>query len=55
MGNLKTTITAAVGAIAVLLGAFGIVTMSTEIQVAIVTLTVLFVGLFAADAKTKSQ
>ena len=47
--NWKTTLTAIIGAIAALVAAFGI-HVSSEVQLAIVTITVFVIGLFAKDA-----
>jgi len=47
--NLKTTISGAVGVLAVLLNTFGIVELSTETQLAIVTVSLGLVGYFSRD------
>lgn len=46
----KTTLTAIIGAIAVVAANFGF-ELSAEQQVAIVTVVLLIIGLFAADSK----
>jgi len=47
--NWRTTLAAIVGAIASLLAIFG-VSVPTEVQLAIVTVTVFLIGVFAKDA-----
>lgn len=54
MNNWKTTLTAIVGAIAAIVAAFGI-QVSTEVQIAIVTLTMFLIGIFAGDAKNNTN
>lgn len=49
MKNWKTTVTAIVGAIASLVGHFGF-DINTEAQMAIVTVTMLIIGLLAKDS-----
>jgi hypothetical protein len=49
MKDPKTTITAIVTLLAVIVGKFGF-EVSTEIQLAIVTIGMFFVGLFAKDS-----
>lgn len=52
--NWKTTLTAIVGAIAAIVAAFGI-QVSTEVQIAIVTVAMFLIGLFAGDADQNSK
>jgi fatty acid desaturase len=54
MRNWKTTLTAVIGAGAALAGGFGF-HVPAEVQVAIVTVTVFFVGLFSADAQSDAE
>jgi len=49
--NWKTTISAVVGAIAMILNALGVIELSTEFQMAIVTVVLTLIGFFSADAK----
>lgn len=51
MKNWKTTLGAIIGGLATILNVLGIVEISTEVQMAIVTLGLFIVGLFAGDAK----
>lgn len=51
MKNWKTTLSAIIGALAVLLNTLGIVEMSTDVQLAIVSLAMFFVGLFSKDSE----
>lgn len=46
--NWKTTLTAIIGAIAAVVAAFGI-QVTTEVQLALVTVIVFFIGIFAKD------
>lgn len=52
--NWRTTLTAIVGAIAAIVAAFGI-QVSTEVQIAIVTVAMFFIGLFAGDAQNSDS
>lgn len=54
LSNWRTTLTAIVGAFAAIVAAFGI-HVSTEVQVAIVTVTMFFIGLFAGDGTDGDQ
>lgn len=47
--NLKTTLTAIIGAAAMLVAMFGI-QVSTEVQISLVTVILFFLGLFAKDS-----
>jgi uncharacterized membrane protein YiaA len=49
----KTTLTALVTFAATMLAQFKVITLTADQQVAIVTVGLLIVGLFAADAKKK--
>ena len=49
--NWKTTLGAIVGAIAYVLNATGVVQLTAEIQMAVVTVALFIIGLFSADAK----
>lgn len=51
MKNWKTTIGAIIGGLATILNVLGIVEISADVQMAIVTLGLFIVGLFAGDAK----
>lgn len=51
MKNWKTTLGAIIGGLATILNVLGIVEIGTEVQMAIVTLGLFIVGLFAGDAK----
>lgn len=51
MKNWKTTLGAIVGGIATVLNVLGIIEISAEIQMALVTIGLFIVGLFAGDAK----
>jgi hypothetical protein len=56
MKNWKTTLGAIIGGLATILNVLGIVDISAEVQMAIVTLGLFIVGLFAGDAqKTESS
>jgi len=46
--NWKTTLTAIIGAIAAVVAAFGI-QVTTEVQLAIVTVVMFLIGIFAKD------
>ena len=48
--NWKTTVTAVIGAIAMVLNATGIIELSTEFQMAVVTVIMTVIGFLAADA-----
>lgn len=48
----KTTITALVGGIATLLSIFHVITLPIEAQAAIITMTIILIGLFAKDGST---
>lgn len=51
MKNWKTTLGAIIGGLATILNVLGIVDISADVQMAIVTLGLFIVGLFAGDAK----
>ena len=56
MKNWKTTLGAIIGGLATILNVLGVVDISAEVQMAIVTLGLFIVGLFAGDAqKTESS
>ena len=52
--NWKTTLTAIIGAIASLIALFGI-HVPSEIQIAIVTIVVFLIGVFAKDAANDEE
>lgn len=54
MDSWRSTVTGVVGAVAVLIGRFGF-HLSTEEQLAIVTLTVVVMGLFTRDQKAHDK
>lgn len=51
MKNWKTTLGAIIGGLATILNVLGVVDISAEVQMAVVTLGLFIVGLFAGDAK----
>jgi hypothetical protein len=51
--NWKTTVTAVIGAIAMILNATGVVELSTEFQMAVVTVVMTILGFLAADGSNK--
>lgn len=54
MDSWRSTVTGVVGAIAVLIGRFGL-SLSAEEQLAIITLTVAIMGWFARDQKAHDK
>ena len=48
--NWKTTLSAVIPAIALLLNTFGVIDLSTEVQSAIVVVAVTLIGIFAKDS-----
>lgn len=55
MKNWKTTLGAIIGGLATILNVLGIVEISAEVQMAVVTLGLFIVGLFAGDAKGEAK
>lgn len=54
MKNWKTTIGAIVGAIGYILNATGVINLTADVQMAIVTIALFVIGLFAGDASASN-